>query len=436
MVTAAGTRPAGRPGSVVPRALRGAGPGLPLGPLVGLQAAGGLAAVAAATGSWVPGALAVVPAALLPPAVAAWLRGESLPGLLAARRALDRRRRAAARPLPPGTDPLFALAAECHPGLVGHAFEAGGGPGGRARREAGMVEDDGRLTAVLRVEAALGPLQPGLAARPLPLSLLNDALEVDGIALESAQCVQYTQPAPAPSLPERSVAGTSYALLQEGGAVPALRLTWVALRLDPELCPAAVAARGGGRAGAQRALMRAADHLASRLTGAGFRATVLSQAEMYAAVAACAGSDPAATTLIGQGDGGRPRRTAEDARTWSCDGRRHETFRVARWPALGAGRTPLAGLVALLTSAPGAGGPGLAGPAPFATTFALRLRRHGSEGVALSGHLRVTGRDEAELRAAGERVRQAARAARVKLARMERRQLPGVQATLPLGGEP
>ncbi|TDC20846.1 type VII secretion protein EccE [Streptomyces sp. 8K308] len=413
---------AARAGVVAPRPRAGSGGLLVLWPLVCLQVAGTLVLaglVVAGPARWALWALAPLPVALLVLVVAAWRRGEPLPLLVGSTLALGRRRRRAAGPLPAGDDPLVSLAAECVPGLVSHAFA------GRDRRELGMVADGGSLTAVLRIEAALAPLQPGHGVRPLPLSLLHAALDTDGIRLASVQSVQHTQPAPAPQLPDRSVAGASYALLQPQGpgGAPALRLTWVALRLDPELCPAAVAERGGGLEGAQRALARAVEQLASRLAGAGFRATVLTEGELLSAVAACASSDPAATTQLGQVEGPRPRRTAEGARVWRCDDRWHTTFRVARWPALGPAATPLPGLVALLTSLPA-----------FATTFSLTLVSEGRRSVALAGHVRVTGRSEAELWAASRRLVGAARGSGLLLARMDRRQLPGVRATLPLGG--
>ncbi|WP_086157691.1 type VII secretion protein EccE [Streptomyces marincola] len=408
---------------VVPRALSGPGGTLPLGALLCVQAAGALVWGGWAAGSWGVVALAALPVGLLVLAGVAWRRGEPLPAWAASWLALRRQRRQAARAPGSGGDPLFALAEECRPGLETFAFAARGGRDGRERREVGMAAAGGTLTAVLRVEATHAPLQPGRAARPLPLSLLYDALHTDGIRLDAVQTVQYTQPAPTPVLPDRSVAGTSYALVQGQEDAPALRLTWVALRLDPELCPGAVAERGGGLVGAQRCLTRAADQLASRLAGAGFAATVLSEAELLSAVAACASSSPAATALVGQGDGPRARRTEEGQRVWRCDDRWHTTFQVTRWPVLGPGATPLPGLVALLTSLPA-----------FATTFALTLRGQGRQSAVLSGHVRITGRAESEVQAAARELLRAARGARLVLARMDRRQLPGVQATLPLGG--
>ncbi|NEE10842.1 type VII secretion protein EccE, partial [Streptomyces sp. SID7499] len=89
-------------------------------------------------------------------------------------------------------------------------------------------------------------------------------------------------------LPQQSVARLSYGPLQDQTGAPALRMTWVAVKLDPELCREAIEARGGGLEGAQRCLVRVADHVASRITGAGFQAAVLDQDELNSAVATSA----------------------------------------------------------------------------------------------------------------------------------------------------
>ncbi|WP_240796521.1 type VII secretion protein EccE [Streptomyces sp. RFCAC02] len=399
-----------------------------LWPLVCLQAAAGLAVGGRAADGpvrWVLLGLVILPVALAVLAVVAWWQGITPSGWLGEVLAFRRRRRRAAGLVPEGGDPLFALAAECRPGLRSHPFVARGGCDGREQREMGMVGDGGSLTVVLRVEAAQRPLQPGWGGGGLPLGLLRDALDTDGIRLAAVQAVQHTQPAPSPMLPERSVAATSYGMLgaQGLGGAPALRLTWVALRLDPELCPGAVAERGGGAMGAQRCLARAADQLASRLSGAGFAATVLSESELLSALAACAGSDPAVTTVIGQREGTRPRRTGEQVTTWRCDNRWHTTFRVTRWPVLGPGHVPLAGLVAAVTAVPA-----------FATTFSLTLGAVGRSSVEMSGHIRVAGLGEGQARAAGRALTGTAAAAGLGVARMDRRQAPGLWATLPLGG--
>ncbi|MGW2282818.1 type VII secretion protein EccE [Streptomyces sp. NPDC001770] len=294
----------------------------------------------------------------------------------------------------------------------------------RERRTVGMLGDGTFLTAVVRVEASGEALRPAFGARALPLTLLGEALEVDDIVLESAQLVQQVRCAPAPHLPARSVARLSYAPLQEQTGAPALRMTWVAVKLDPELCREAVEARGGGVAGAQRCLVRMADHVASRITGAGFRATVLDQEELNAAVATSACANPIQSARAVRQEAATQRRTKETSRVWRCDDRWHTTYAVDRWPELGRGATPLPKLVALLTSVPA-----------YATTFSLTVRRGAHQGaVSVAGHVRITGGSDTELVSVRRTLVQAARVAKVGLVRLDREQLPGVLATLPLGG--
>lgn len=152
--------------------------------------------------------------------------------------------------------------------------------------------------------------------------------------------------------------------MQEQTGAPAVRITWIALKLDPELCAEAVAARGGGLVGAQKCVVRAADHLASRLTGSGFRATLLDEEQLTSAIATSACANPLVTAEAGRTDT-RERRTEESGRNWRCDNRRHTTYWIHRWPALGGERAPsLPQLVALVTAVP-----------TLATTFSLTLRR-------------------------------------------------------------
>ncbi|MGW7045935.1 type VII secretion protein EccE [Streptomyces avermitilis] len=378
-------------------------------------------AAAALLAGWVIDPLALVAATVV--AVVLVLlafvrrRGRSLPEWLGTARALKaRKRRAASTPIPPGTEPGLAPAVECDPSLRTYAY------GGRDRRPVGIIGDGTFVTAVLQVEADATALRAERSRQPLPLGLVRDALEVDGIRLESAQIVLHTQPAPALHLPQQSVAVTNYAPLQAQTGAPAVRITWIALKLDPELCPEAVSARGGGLVGAQKCVVRAADHLTSRLTGAGFRTTVLNEEELTAAIATSACANPLVTAEAGRTEA-RERRTEESGRSWRCDNRRHTTYWIRRWPQLGGDGRSLPQLVALLTAVPA-----------LATTFSLTLG-HGERGeVSLCGHLRVTGRSDDELVAARRALEDAARQGRAGLARLDRQQLPGVLATLPLGG--
>ena len=370
---------------------------------------------------WAIAPMALVPAGVV--AVALVLlafvrrRGRSLPEWMGTARALKARQKSAAHTeTPPGTEPGLAPTVECDPTLRTYSY------GGRDRRPIGLIGDGTFVTAVVQVEADVTALRADRSRHPLPLSLVRDALEVDGIRLESAQLVLHTQPAPALHLPQHSVAVTNYAPLQEQTGAPAVRITWIALKLDPEQCLEAVAARGGGLTGAQKCVVRVADHLASRLTGAGFRTTILNEEELTAALATSACANPLVTAEAGRTDT-RERRTEESSRSWRCDNRRHTTYWIRRWPQLGGRGPSLPQLIALLTATPA-----------LATTFSLTLARGERQEVSMCGHLRVTGRSDDELVAARRALEGAARHTGLALARLDREQLPGVLATLPLGG--
>ncbi|MFD8953320.1 type VII secretion protein EccE [Streptomyces xanthophaeus] len=385
--------------------------------LVLLQVAAAVLLVA-----WVVEPLLLVPAGVL--AVVLLLLAvvrrhqRSLPEWIGGALALRaRRRRAASLSVPAGTEPGLAPLVEADPALRTLTFSD------RGRRPVGMIGDGTFLTAVVQVDTDATALRPDRAARPLPLAVVRDVLEVDGIRLESAQLVQHTQPAPAPHLPAQSMATRNYAPLQARTGTPAVRLTWIALKLDPELCPEAVTARGGGLEGAQRCVVRTADQLASRLAGAGFKATVLTEQELTAALATSSCANPMAITQAGRSSS-TGRRTEETPRTWRCDDRRHTTYWIGRWPQLGgAGAAALPQFVALLTSLPA-----------LATNFSLTMARAERQGVTLTGHVRVTGRSDEELVSARRELERTARGVKAGLVRLDREQVPGLLASLPLGG--
>ncbi|MCX5194016.1 type VII secretion protein EccE [Streptomyces sp. NBC_00249] len=405
------------PGGVTPRPEPGPGHCGPfrLQQLVLLQLAAAALLVAWAAGAARPLLLvpAGVSAVVLAAAALVRRRRSSLPEWIGGALALRARRRAAAAfTVPAGTEPGLAPLVEADPALRTLTFA------GRDRRPVGMVGDGTFLTAVVRVDAGAAALRPDRARRPLPLAAVRDVLEVDGIRLESAQLVQHTQPAPAPDLPAGSVAVRNYAPLQARSGTPAVRLTWIALKFDPGLCPEAVTARGGGLEGAQRCLVRAADQLASRLGGDGFRATVLSEQELTGALATSSCANPRA------GRSAHPaRRTEETPRSWRCDDRRHTTYWIGRWPRLGGAGAGLPQFVALLTSLPA-----------LATNFSLTMAPSGRHGVTLTGHVRVTARGDEELTEVRRELERTARGVRAGLVRLDREQVPGLLASLPLGG--
>lgn len=400
--------------------------------LVLIEVAAALVAVGWTISKAMAGVFAV-PAVLLVVIAVLPLNGRSLPEGLQVRMAHSARRKQAQLNVPPpGTDPALAPALEVEPALrtYTHATEADLGGGRPFRRETGMVGDGTFLTSVLLVQAKDQPLRPARTALPLPLDVICSALQVDDIPLESVQLVQHTQPAPAPHLPEQSLATRAYHQLPDGLSTPGLRLTWVALKLDPEAAATAVLARGGGEEGARKALQRVTDQLAGRLNGAGFTATALDERELIAALAISICANPIA--VAGRqgtgGGGGSSRRTQESRKFWRIDDRWHSTYWISKWPQLsrpgGApGRIAAPDLVNLVTGTPA-----------LASTFSLTASRGTGGAVAVSGHVRVTGRSESEVAQVGRLVETRAQSAGVGLTRLDQEQAPGLLATLPLGG--
>ncbi|WP_314176912.1 type VII secretion protein EccE [Streptomyces winkii] len=336
------------------------------------------------------------------------------------RRSLRRRRRAAKYPVPAGTDPSLMPVVECDAAVQTSTYVT------REDRAVGMVGDGTFLTALIAVEGKDAPLRPGRTGRverPVPLDVLYDALTTDDIRLESIQIVQHTQPAPAPHLPEQAVVARSYGMLQEASGIPSLRMTWVALKLTPELTPEAIEARGGGLGGAQRSLVRAADQLASRLEGAGFSATVLNETEVVQALATSTCLNPRASNAASQD--GRPaqRRTEESVRGWRCDDRWHATYWMSRWPQVGPSAVSSAHLASILTSL-----------RVFTSVFSLTLGRGDGRSASISGHVRIVTRSENDLSTARRELQRTASRAKTGLIPLDREQVPGVLATLPLGG--
>ncbi|MFI1579482.1 type VII secretion protein EccE [Embleya sp. NPDC020630] len=324
----------------------------------------------------------------------------------------DFRRRRRMPAVPDDADPVLVPVLECAPRLTTSSVTD------RDRRSIGLIGDGTFLTAVLLVTSRDEPLRPSRAQRPLPLPAIVSTLDVDDVTLASVQVVQHTQPAPATHLPEEALATRSYRQLVEQGLhdVPALRLTWIALRFEPELCAGAVAARGGGEEGAQRALLRAVNQLAGNLTGAGFEARALDETELVQALATSCSVN---RTTRQYGRGGR--RTTESKRAWRCDDRWHTTYWANRWPQLTQGRT--SDLVGALTATPA-----------IATTFALTAT-HGVGGTtALTTHVRIAARSGSELADVTRQLERRARSERIGLTRLDWEQQPALLATLPLGG--
>ncbi len=385
--------------------------GVTLAQLVAIELAAALALIPVGRQRWLLFVCAPLAAAVLALTLAR-RRGRWLFEWVGVRRAAQRRRAQAQTPAGAVADPGFAAVLECHPGLWTTSVTD------RRRNTIGMVGDGSFLTAILLVEGDGEPLRQPPQAQPLPLSALATALRADDVTLASVQVVQHTQPAPATHLSERALAARSYLALTEA-SVPAARLTWVALKLEPDRCPLAIDARGGGTLGAERALLKAAHQLQADLAVAGFRATPLTESELTTALATSASVNP----LVGSHGAQQhlARRTRETHRAWRCDDRWHLTYWASRWPRLaGAGSVDVVGL--------------LTGTPALASTFSITLVEQAPGSYALGAHVRVATRSERDLAEASRQLEARGRQAGLGLVRLDGEHLPGVLATLPLGG--
>jgi len=286
----------------------------------------------------------------------------------------------------------------------------------RGGEPVGVIGDGTFLTAVIQLDARSEPLREPRQAHPLPVGAVASALSDTQVPVASVQLISHTRPAPAPHLPRQSLSARSYQTL--GGDVPAQRTTWAAVRLDPEHAQGAVEARGGGQTGAQRALLTAVQRVASHLEGAGFEATILSEPELITAL----GTACMVTQVAVNPAASAHRRTEETKRYWRCDGGWHTTYWLDRPPTLSERTSP--DFFAAVGSLPA-----------LATSVAVNLTKGTGDAVAFSCFVRIAAGSENQLTEAGKALEQQAGKAGAGLTRLDGEQLPGLVATVPLGGE-
>lgn len=358
-------------------------------------------ALAAARSLWL--LTAAVPVALVAVllAVGRW-HGRWLYEELQVRR--DFRRRAGRARLPQTDDARLTLLRELLPAL--EVVDVADRSGVRV----GMLTDGRCWSVLLAVEAApdAGDAADG---SPLPLGIVADALRTRDVRLAGVQVLVHTVPAPTAALPPDAPCVRSYRGLSTE-AVPARRSTWIALNLDPEQCAAAVAARGGGALGAQRALLGTRSRLATSLQMAGVDARVVPAEEMLAVLALAAGA-------AARGNAEGAPRTAEWWDAWAVDDTVQACFWVRKWPRLS--RAGDKALLARLGEVRGA-----------FNAVSLTMTNEDARGLHVRALVRVAGASRGDLQAIEAELRHIADEAR--LVRLDGEQLPAVLETLPLGG--
>ncbi len=279
------------------------------------------------------------------------------------------------------------------------------------RRPLGLAWHQGAWTAVLLVDPAPGLITAVGSAPSLPLGALAPTLEDRGVVLDAISVIWHCYPGSA-ALPANSPALNSY--LEVLGPLPAAarRTTWIAVRLDPRRCQAAIRERGGGVVGAHRALIGALSRVRNALESTGVAIRPLDPDELIRA-----GISAAELTSVAGSN------TSVSLREkWSgvtAGGVGHASYAITGWPAKGV-RNDLNALT---------------GVRALSSTLSLTISPSTEQGqVGLRGMVRVSARTPGELDRADDRLKALADKLDITLTPLNGLQVSGLSATLPLGG--
>lgn len=224
------------------------------------------------------------------------------------------RRRAAREPEPADLPTDLVPLAQWVPGLSVHQTRSAQGA------EVGVVTDGRSWTGILALKT--DDLVVADAGAKIDLDALSGLTRQDDIVFAGLQMVTYTVPAPAAALlPEASPAPAAYAEVAGPDAPPAVRMTWLCVRLDPRLCLEAVARRGASTDGIYATLRFGMHRVQAALKRQGIVTRVLTPLEIYDVLSLTSGSTP------DHGDD----RSREDWREWRCDGLVHSGRQVRSW---------------------------------------------------------------------------------------------------------
>ncbi|WP_091454295.1 type VII secretion protein EccE [Actinokineospora iranica] len=289
--------------------------------------------------------------------------------------------------------------------VVAHAVD-------HERRPLGLAWHEGTWTAVLLVDPAPALVSQVGSTPSLPLGALAPCLEDRGVVLDAIQVIWHCYPGSA-ALPPNSPALASYLEVLGPLSAAARRTTWVAVRLDPRRCPAAVRERGGGVVGAHRALIGALSRVRNALESRGVPTRPLDPDELLKA-----GISSAELT----GVAGSNNRVALRER-WTgvtAAGIGHASYAITGWP-----QGKLANSLNALT-----------GVRALSATVAMSISPGSDDGqVGLRGLVRVSARNPEELGHADERLTAISDRLGITLTPLRGLQVAGLAATLPLGGK-
>jgi type VII secretion protein EccE len=290
------------------------------------------------------------------------------------------------------------------------------------RRPLGLAWHDGTWTAVLLVDPAPGLVTQLGGAPNLPLGALAPCLEDRGVVLDAIQVIWHCYPGSA-ALPPNSPALASYMELLGPLPAAARRTTWVAVRLDPRRCPAAVRERGGGVLGAHRALIGALSRVRNALESRGVPTRPLDPDELLKAgisAAELTGALHVPAPSAGQAQQQPPRaRLTERWTGVTVAGIGHASYAITGWSR----GKPATSLNALT------------GVRALSSTVAVSISPGAEDNqVGMRGLVRVSARTPAELEYADERLTAISDRLGITLTPLRGLQVAGLAATLPLGG--
>ena len=270
--------------------------------------------------------------------------------------------------------------------------------------EIGVVGAGGSWSGLLEVGSD-NSLFTDRGAR-LDLSILGSLTRQDDVVFAGIQIVTYTVPGPAGAmLPAQSPALQAYREVAGRATPPAVRRTWIALRLDPRLCLEAVGRRGAGQAGVYATLRFGLHRAQATLKRHGMPTEPLDPLGIADVLELTTGAAPDG---VGQ-------RSSESWESWTCDSLIHHTRGIT-----GFGEAPSAlyqGLLDTMTQA----------PVMFAVT-SMSV----SPGEPPRGAVRLVSATAEQAHAADDFLLSAV-TRELKIGPRGGNQVPGLLATVPLG---
>ncbi len=323
-----------------------------------------------------------------------------------------------ATPVTGPDDPRVALLRLAVPDLVvAHGTD-------HERRPLGLAWHDGTWTAVLLVDPAPGLVTQLGGSPSLPLGALAPCLEDRGVVLDAIQVIWHCYPGSA-ALPPNSPALASYMELLGPLPAAARRTTWVAVRLDPRRCPAAVRERGGGVLGAHRALIGALSRVRNALESRGVPTRPLDPDELLKA--GISSAELTGALHVPAPPNGQIGQTPPTPRARLTE----------RWTGVtvgGIGHASYA-ITGFSRGKPATSLNALTGVRALSSTVAVSISPGAEDNqVGMRGLVRVSARTPSELEYADGRLSSISDRLGITLTPLRGLQVAGLAATLPLGG--